>query len=179
MPLHVYFTSSPGQVLQYAILRRADGLLWDFQNAVFSATPASAWAGLPELTTLVNGLYSATLSATPVAQFGNDQYIVPVKNTVTGAAVGVAVAEMYGGDDAPVFPAAVASAVWTYLIEAGLQAAQALSVAGSASGGVLTGAGTTTVTLAALGNPSVNRITAQTDASGNRTSIQLHLNTYS
>jgi hypothetical protein len=179
MSLHVYFTASPGQSLQYAVLRRSDGKLYDFQNSVFSSTPASAWAGLPELTSVVGGLYSATLTPTPSAQFSNDQYIVPVKNTATGAAAGVAVAEMYGGDDAPVFPAAVASAVWTYLIEAGIQAAQALSVAGSAGGGVLAGAGTTTVTLAALGSPGTNRITAQTDASGNRTSIQLNLNTYS
>ncbi|MGH8356229.1 MAG: hypothetical protein ACRESF_01935 [Pseudomonas sp.] len=59
------------------------------------------------------------------------------------------------------------------IVEAGLNARQSLSILASALAGVLAGAGTTTITIAALGVPATNRITATVDSSGNRTAVTL------
>jgi hypothetical protein len=58
-------------------------------------------------------------------------------------------------------------------IEAGLNARQALSIAAAAVAGVLAGAATATITISAAGVAVTNRITATTDASGNRTVVTL------
>lgn len=59
------------------------------------------------------------------------------------------------------------------VVETGLNARQALSINSSALGGVLAGAATTTITIAAAGTPATNRITASVDASGNRSAVTL------
>jgi hypothetical protein len=59
------------------------------------------------------------------------------------------------------------------VIETGLNARQALSITVAAAGGVLAGAATTTVTIAAAGVPATNRITATVDADGNRSDVTL------
>lgn len=58
-------------------------------------------------------------------------------------------------------------------VESGLNARQALSVIASASAGVLAGAATATVTIAAAGVPATTRLTASVDESGNRTAVTL------
>lgn len=58
-------------------------------------------------------------------------------------------------------------------VETGLNARQALSIIASATGGVLAGAGTTEITIAAAGVPATNRITATVTAAGNRTAVTL------
>jgi hypothetical protein len=60
-------------------------------------------------------------------------------------------------------------------VEAGVNARQALSVIASACAGVLSGAATTSVAIAAAGNSGTNRIAAAVDSSGNRTSVTLNL----
>jgi hypothetical protein len=59
-------------------------------------------------------------------------------------------------------------------VESGLNARQSLSVCTAAAAGVLAGAGTTTVTIAAAGTPGTNRITATVDAQGDRTAVTLN-----
>lgn len=59
------------------------------------------------------------------------------------------------------------------VVETDLNARQAMSVIASAVGGVLAGAGTTAITIAAAGVPATNRITATVDSSGNRTVVTL------
>lgn len=61
------------------------------------------------------------------------------------------------------------------VIETGVNARQAISVIASAAVGVLAGAATTTVTIAAAENSGTNRITATVDADGNRDSVTLSL----
>lgn len=61
------------------------------------------------------------------------------------------------------------------VVETGLNARQALSVAVSAAAGVLAGAATTTITIAAAGVPATNRITATVDGDGNRSDVTLSL----
>lgn len=59
------------------------------------------------------------------------------------------------------------------VVEVGLNARQALSIIASSGGGVLAGAATTSVTIAAAGVAATNRITATVDASGNRSVVTL------
>lgn len=59
-------------------------------------------------------------------------------------------------------------------IESGLNARQALSIIASASAGVLAGAATSTVTIAAAGVPATNRVTASVDSNGNRSAVTLN-----
>ena len=59
-------------------------------------------------------------------------------------------------------------------VEAGVNARQALSPILAASAGVLSGAGTGTIVIKG-GNVATTRITASTDANGNRTSVTLTL----
>jgi hypothetical protein len=66
-----------------------------------------------------------------------------------------------------------ASGLDAVTIETGLNARQALAIIASASAGVLAGANTTTVTIAAAGVPATNRITATVDSDDNRLSVTL------
>lgn len=59
------------------------------------------------------------------------------------------------------------------VVETGLNARQALSIAASACAGVLAGATTPNVTIAAAGVPATNRIAATVDGNGNRTVVTL------
>lgn len=65
----------------------------------------------------------------------------------------------------------IISGVWTTLIEAGLTAEQAMRLIAAATAGKVSGAETSTVTIRNAVNDDVNRIIANTDSSGNRTSI--------
>jgi len=58
-------------------------------------------------------------------------------------------------------------------VETGLNARQALSIIASSAAGVLAGAATTSVTIAAAGVAATNRISATVDSSGNRSSVTL------
>lgn len=59
-------------------------------------------------------------------------------------------------------------------VETGLNARQALSIIASSASGVLAGAATTTITIAAAGVPATNRVTATVDSSGNRSAVTLN-----
>lgn len=61
------------------------------------------------------------------------------------------------------------------VVETGINLRQAMSPVLSAAGGVLGGATTTTVSIAAANHPTTNRITATVDADGNRTAVTLNL----
>lgn len=59
------------------------------------------------------------------------------------------------------------------VIETGLNARQALSVIAASAAGVLDGAATEEITMAAAGVPATNRITATVDENGNRSAVTL------
>ena len=108
MALRVRFQYASGFGLGYSIERLSDGTYWDFSAVqAFSATPTTLVQPLPEGSGTTLGLYSSTLSTTPVAQFSNGQYAVRIHNTnQSNLVIGLADAIMYNGDDAPVFPSA-------------------------------------------------------------------------
>ena len=81
------------------------------------------------------------------------------------------------GDTVDVIAASVAKAVWTQIIETGLDARQSVQLMGSAMAGKLAGAATNTVTIAAMDNAGTNRITATVDSAGNRTSVVVNPST--
>jgi hypothetical protein len=60
-------------------------------------------------------------------------------------------------------------------VEVGVNARQALALQAAAWAGVLSGAATTRVLIAAANNPGTNRIDAAVDPDGNRTAVTLHL----
>jgi hypothetical protein len=85
-------------------------------------------------------------------------------------------------DNLPLNPAAVGSAMVltssgldNITVETGVNARQALAVVTSACAGVLAGAATTSIAIAAANNPGTNRISATVDASGNRSAVTLNL----
>ncbi len=59
------------------------------------------------------------------------------------------------------------------VVESGLNARQALSIQSAVAVGKSAGFGTTTITFAAAGQPSTNRITATLDSNSNRTSVTI------
>jgi hypothetical protein len=61
------------------------------------------------------------------------------------------------------------------VIEAGVNARQALSPILAAAAGVLAGAGTTSITIAAANNANIHRIAANVDGTGNRSAVSLNL----
>jgi hypothetical protein len=61
------------------------------------------------------------------------------------------------------------------VIEAGVNARQAISIIAAACAGVLSGATGTNIAIQAANNPNLNRISAVVDANGDRTSVALSL----
>jgi hypothetical protein len=91
-------------------------------------------------------------------------------------AAGIAAGALTGKGDWTVIGDSVvlaADGLDAVIIETGLNARQSLAINSAAAAGVLAGAATTTVTIAAAGVPATNRITATVDASGNRSAVTL------
>jgi hypothetical protein len=61
------------------------------------------------------------------------------------------------------------------VVETGMNARQSLAIAVAAVAGVLSGANTTTVSIAAAGVPATNRVSATVDQYGNRSAVNLTL----
>jgi len=106
MSLRVRFQYTQGASLGYSIERLADGMNYDFADSTFKATPTTPVAALVPGAGSRAGVYSATISSTPQAQFTNGDYAVYINNTVaSNAVIGVIEAVMYNGDDATYFAA--------------------------------------------------------------------------
>jgi hypothetical protein len=94
-----------GASLGYSIERLGDGWNFDFSDGTFKNTALTTpVAVLTAGTGNRAGIYGATLSSTPSAQFTNGDYAVYINNTVaSNAVIGVIGAVMYNGDDATYF----------------------------------------------------------------------------
>ena len=98
MPITVRFPYATGASLGYSLERLADGLLFDFTGATFVSSPATLVASLPELTPNFPGLYGATLTSTPTAQFPDGDYSLNVHDTNdANLVVGVGTKVLAGG----------------------------------------------------------------------------------
>lgn len=105
MSLRVRFQSAQGALLGYSIERLSDGLNYDFADGTFkNSAPTTPVATLTAGTGNRAGIYSATLSPTPQAQFANGDYAVYIHNTAaSNDVISVIGAVMYNGDDATYF----------------------------------------------------------------------------
>jgi hypothetical protein len=103
MALRIRYQHASGSSIGYSIERLADGLLFDFASSVFSTTPGTPIAALPEDTGIFAGRYKVTLSPTPPAQFADGNFAVTIHDLVANNVAGQLEVLMHSGDDAPVF----------------------------------------------------------------------------
>jgi hypothetical protein len=104
MPIRIRYQYTTGSTLGYSIERLSDGTFYDFNSQVFTATPATLIASLPEDTGSFLGRYKTTLVSTPTSQFTNGDYVVTVHNTASNLVVGELPVVMYSGSDNTVIP---------------------------------------------------------------------------
>ncbi len=103
MALRIRYASTPGASLGYSIERLADGLYYDFSNAVFSAAPTTQINALTATTGNLVGLYRDTITSTPQTVFANGEYAVNIHNIgSSNVVIGVLGAIMANGDSAPI-----------------------------------------------------------------------------
>ncbi len=106
MPIRIRYQYTTGSTLGYSIERLSDGTFYDFNSQVFTATPATLIASLPEDTGSFLGRYKTTLASTPTTQFTNGDYVVTIHNTTTNNVAGELAVVMHAGDDSTVIPSA-------------------------------------------------------------------------
>src|SRR4051812_15088338 len=105
MALKIRIQYSPGASLGYSIERLSDGLLYDFGDGTFKASPVTSVSTLTEGTGNFVGRYKATRASTPIEQFTNGKYAIYFHNmAASNFVVGLSEAVFYNGDDAVVFP---------------------------------------------------------------------------
>ncbi len=165
MALRIRFQYPTGSKLGYSIERLGDGLLYDFSNGMFTSSPTTAIAGLPEDAGVFAGRFKLTLSPTPVAQFADGDYVVTIHDQ--GASNNV-VAElgttMRGGDDATASPASGGGDPWAAVLPGSYAAGTAGAILGqnldarvstrsTYAGGVVAGV-TAPVTVGTVGDKS-------------------------
>lgn len=143
------------------VISDAGGLDADAQAASVAATEADTnelqtdWANGGRLDLILDATALEATAQSILADTGTDGVVV-----ASGSKTGYSLSS---------------SGLDSVVVETSLNARQALSIIASACTGVLAGAATTTVTIAAAGVPATNRITATVDASGNRSGVTLSL----
>jgi hypothetical protein len=118
MSLRVRFLYAQGAALGYSIERLADGWNFDFNDGTFkNSALTNPVAALNAGTGNRAGIYSATLSSTPPAQFTNGDYAIYINNIVaSNAVIGVIEAVMYNGDDATYFATGGGGDPWATIL---------------------------------------------------------------
>jgi hypothetical protein len=112
MSLRVRFQYTTGSHLGYSIERLSDGLIYDFSNSSFVASPTTPISSLPEDSGIFLGRYKTTLNPTPPSQFTDGDYVVTVHDQAASSSVVAELgATMHAGDDATVIPLPGASVV--------------------------------------------------------------------
>lgn len=177
---------SPGLALAY-VLKSQTGLWYNTGTPAFEAYnsanvgnygiafvtsgPSTTYLG-----TIPNGIPAQLLTVEVYARAGStlassDLVNPSVANGTipwTGTAVAPPVVPSASGQ-VTLSPAGLDSIV----VESGVNARQALSPILAACAGVLSGAGTSTISIYAGANPSTQRISSTVDGSGNRTNVNL------
>lgn len=147
--------------------------VWEVATRVLTAgtniqLPANGLANVTGWTVAITGNITGTV--TTVTNLTNaptaGDFTAAMKTSLNAATPAVTVSDKAG------FRLA-STGLDSVVVETGLNARQALSILSSAEGGVLAGAATTTITIAAAGVPATNRITATVDADGNRSAVTL------
>ncbi|MFO0907049.1 MAG: hypothetical protein U0794_01565 [Isosphaeraceae bacterium] len=149
-----------------------------FPNNAFPNAQAGQPGGLPTLDASAKligcKLDAADVTATTVA--ANLDVKVSTRSTYAGGVVlGVTNPVTVGTNNDKSGYALAANGVDLIVVETGLNLRQANAIQTAALAGVLAGANTNTVTVAAAGLPATNRITAGVDPNGNRNSVTLNI----
>jgi hypothetical protein len=132
MALRIRFQYQTGSSLGYSIERLSDGTFFDFSTSAFSTTPTTLIATLPEDSGNFAGRYKATLTATPVSQFTNGNYVLSVHNTAAAnIVVGELVTVMINGDDGAVSSAVSSVDPWATPLPGSYAPGTAGSILGS------------------------------------------------
>jgi hypothetical protein len=131
MALRIRFQYPTGSRLGYSIERLGDGMLYDFSNSTFVASPATLISPLPEDTGSFLGRYKATLTPTAAAQFTDGDYVVTVHDQAnSNVVVAELAATIHSGDDATVFPSVPADP-WSIALPGAYAAGTAGSLLGT------------------------------------------------
>lgn len=188
--LRVRYTT--GKTL-YVQIEAPDGTVWNTTSSAYAALTTASWTQFALAMTESpsgSGRYTATMPASSAA--GNYTWTIylqaggspatgdtPIAGSASGGAYwdgttfGLASLTAKGLDNVTVEPAVGGGTA--------VNARQALAVHGAFAAGVLSGANanqtTQNISLQALGNPTVNRVVATTDANGNRSIVSLTLPT--
>ena len=113
MALRIRFQYPSGNHLGYSVERLADGLLFDFADSTFKATPGTPIAPLPEDAGIFIGRYRATLTPTV---WSDGDYGVTVHHTAeSNVVVSELGATMKNNDDATYIQSANSAAYPTVL----------------------------------------------------------------
>ncbi len=101
MPLRIRFQYVTGSNLGFAVERLADGLLLDHADNTFKASPGQPIGALAEATAPRQGMFRATLTTTPTAQYSDGNYAVSIHDLSTSSqrVVAMLMAQMISGDD--------------------------------------------------------------------------------
>jgi hypothetical protein len=150
----------------FAVFQVVEEAVYD---ALFAAG-ANAFSGAAGSTTLT-ALATGAITAAVIADGAIDTATFASGTTIPR----VTLADVLTSNSDKTGYSLAAAGLDSVVIETGMNARQAMSVIASASAGVLAGAATTTVTIAAAGVSATNRVTATVDSSGNRSAVTLSL----
>lgn len=146
-------TNTLGELAFHVAVATADNT--DFTDQVYAYDPTAAQ--LPANVTQWNGTNVASPATAGIPDVNVKNYNNVVAQTDANSLPKVDVEDVNGSST----------------VETGITVKQALQYCASALAGVLAGAGTTTVTIAAINNSGTNRITATVDVNGNRSAVTL------
>ena len=131
MALRVRFQYTSGASLGFSVERLVDGLYYDFADGTFKASTTTPVSALSAGTGNFQGAYLGQVSSTPIAQFPNGDYAVGVHDLSVGnTLIAYLGATLYGGDDAPVFPAPTAPDPWSVALPGAYAAGSAGAILG-------------------------------------------------
>ena len=101
MALRIRFQYVSGSNLGFAVERLADGMLLDHSDNTFKTAPTQTIAPLTEAASPRQGMYRATLTTTPIAQFSDGNYNVSVHDlsSPNQRVLALLMAQMIAGDD--------------------------------------------------------------------------------
>lgn len=167
---------TPGSTI-YAVLGRSDGQVWN--GGGYESPLTANWATYALTVTeqdTTQFYYGTFPGGQPAGLYDYYMFLqVGAGPAVTDPLVAQGRIDWDGTADKGVGAGVIlqATGLDTVVVETGLNARQALAIAASACAGVLAGATTPNVTIAAAGVPATNRISATVDGNGNRTVVTL------
>jgi hypothetical protein len=156
----------------------AGARMGNLDAAVSTRLAASAYAAPPSVAQVAAGVWDEPAAAHAAAgSFGSRlDAAVSSRSTYSGGPVASVTAPVTVGTNQDKSGYSLAAAgLDAIVVEPGINARQAFAPILAALGGVVSGAGTGTITIRGANNAATTRITATTDGAGNRSAVTLSL----